>query len=285
MSWRQLVRLTRLPTLAATAAPVLVGGALAAGRQFSWPLWLVMVAVAALLQIGANVINEYADFHHGLDSRESAGIAGVLVSGELSAGRVAQLAVLIFLLALGGGLVLVAARGWPLLAMGLLAAAGNGLYSLGPRPLSASVVGEAWVFWLMGPLEVIAVQLAASGQVTVGGLLAGVAVGLLTAAILVANHLRDRTQDLAKGRRTLVGRLGERRGKVLLITLAATGVVLPALWMLLGALPPWSALTLVALPLVSGLSREKSPTRLLPLAARIDLMVGGVLALGILIGR
>lgn len=285
MSWRQLLRLARPPTLAATVAPVLVGGALAAGRHFSWPLWLVMVVVAALLQIGANVVNEYADFHHGLDSRESAGIAGVLVSGELTAGRVAQLAVVVFLLALGGGLVLVAARGWPLLAMGLLAGAGNALYSLGPRPLSATILGEAWVFWLMGPLEVIAVQLAAGGQVTVGGLTAGVAVGLLTAAILVANHLRDRTQDLAKGRRTLVGRLGEKRGKVLLTALAATGSILPALWAWLAVLPPWSALTVLALPWVAILFREASPTRLLPLAGRIDMVAGGLLALGILIGR
>ncbi len=285
MSWRQLLRLTRPPTLAATAAPVLVGGALASGPHFSFSLWLVMVAVAVLLQIGANVINEYADFHHGLDSQESTGIAGVLVSGEMAVGRVAELAVGVFVLALCGGLVLVAARGWPLLVMGLLATAGNALYSLGPRPLSATVVGEAWVFWLMGPLEVIAVQLAAGGEVTVGGLMAGVAVGLLTAAILVANHLRDREGDLARGRSTLVGRLGAQRGKVLLIALAAAGSMLPALFSVLGILPPWSALTLLSMVLVAGLTREVPLPRLLPLAARIDLVAGGLLSLGILIGR
>lgn len=285
MTVSQLLRLSRLPTLAATVAPVLVGGAVASGPRFSLGLWILVAVVGLLLQVGANVLNEYADFRHGVDSPESRGIAGVLVNGELSACQVAGLALAVFALALSGGLILVAARGWVILAMGLLAGFGNALYSLGPWPLSATAVGEAWVFWLMGPLEVAAVELAASGRVTSQGVWAGVAVGLLTAAILVANHLRDRSQDLAQGRRTLVGRLGERQGKMLLVGLALGGAVLPPLLVAVEVFPAWCLLTLLALPLTVGLWREKTVGRLLPLASRTDLAAGALLALGLLLGR
>ena len=285
MTLGQLIRLSRPPTLAATLAPVLTGGALASGSAFSLGLWLLVALVALLLQVGANVINEYADFAGGVDVPSSTGIAGVLVRGELTPGRVGEAAAAVFFLALAGGVVLVLARGWVLLALGLFAAAGNLLYSLGPRPLSATPVGEAWVFLLMGPVEVVAVQMAASGHITGQAVWVGVAVGLLTAAILVANHLRDRSQDLASGRRTLVGVLGEETGRRLLILLAVGGVVLAPFLALLGALPLWCLITLCALPVTLRLWREENLPRLLPLAAQNDLLAGALLALALLIGR
>ena len=84
----QVIRLARVPTLAATAVPIMVGGALGfTGGSFSLLAWLDIFLVALLLQMGTNTLNEYGDYRNAVDTAPSPGIAGVIVSGEVSAQR------------------------------------------------------------------------------------------------------------------------------------------------------------------------------------------------------
>ena len=88
--------------------------------------------------------------------------------------------------------------------------------------------------------------------------MAGVGVGALACAILVANNLRDIPTDVVAGKRTLavvlgdartrwlyarpgLGRMGERRG--------------------VGVATPWALLGLVGLPLVVRAARTVAPAR------------------------
>ncbi len=85
----QLVRLIRVPTLAATAVPMLVGGALAVRSGGFDPLsWLDILVVALLMQVATNAFNEYGDYKHAVDTVPSVGFAGIIVSGEVNAREV-----------------------------------------------------------------------------------------------------------------------------------------------------------------------------------------------------
>ncbi|MCL8207373.1 MAG: 1,4-dihydroxy-2-naphthoate octaprenyltransferase [Actinomycetia bacterium] len=279
-------RLARPPTLAATLAPVAVGTAAAALAGPVSPAWtLVMLVVGLLLQIATNMTNEYADYARGVDDRESVGIAGVIVSGRHAPATVRAWAYGTYAAAFVLGLALVAARGLVLLLLGLGAILAGFLYNAGPRPLSATPLGEALVFVVMGPVEVLASEIAAGGRVTAAGAVASVAVGFLVAAILTANNLRDLDQDRARGRRTLVIRLGRTAGFRFLVALVAAGMGWAPLAAALGWLPLPAAAPLLAVPWAwRALERLREPGALrrgVLVVGRIHLVTAFLLGAGL----
>lgn len=282
MTLQALWRLARPVTLTATLAPVLVGIAAGALRsRVDWPLALDMLAVALLLQIGTNMANEYFDHRRGVDHAGSLGIAGTIVSGETRPETVLRYALGTFALAFSLGSVLAWFRGFILLMLGLISILLAILYSAGPKPISSTPLGEVAVFLLMGPLEVIVSEVAAIGFGTVPALAAAVSVGLLVAAILTANNLRDRESDAGRGRRTLAILLGEARGRRFLVALCVVGILANLASVVLGFLPSTTLLTLLTLPLALGIRRIHSLPRLLPAVSRLHLANGVLLALGL----
>src|SRR5258708_38467583 len=102
-------------SLTATYAPLFLGGAIAlADRVFYVERFLLALIGALLLQIGANLVNEYIDFTRGTDERKVDGMGMVLSRAQLSPAQVRLGAIVTIV---GGsliGLILVASSG-PLL--------------------------------------------------------------------------------------------------------------------------------------------------------------------------
>ncbi len=82
---------TRLRTLPAAVAPVLVGTAMAIadGKFALWPAAAAM-AVALLLQIGVNLANDYFDYIKGIDTQDRLGPPRVTQSGLIPAKQVSD---------------------------------------------------------------------------------------------------------------------------------------------------------------------------------------------------
>jgi 1,4-dihydroxy-2-naphthoate octaprenyltransferase len=76
-----------------------------------------------------------------------------------------------------------------------------------------------------------------------------VPVGLLAAAILVVNNVRDLETDRRAGKRTLAVRLGRDRTRTLYAAMIAGAFVTAQVPWFAGSLSPWLALTLLALPI------------------------------------
>jgi 1,4-dihydroxy-2-naphthoate octaprenyltransferase len=285
----QYWRLSRPVTLLATASPVLLGTAAAAARgPVAWPLAAGFALVALLLQVGTNLFNEAADYRSGVDDPASEGIAGVIVHGELDEKTVRHAALLTLGAALAVGLALAAVRGPWLLALGLAALVTVYAYNAGRRPVSATAWGELLVFAVMGPVEVAAAELAASGAVTWSALFASGSIGLTVAGILLANNLRDAPADAVRGRRTLVVRLGRTAAARLLAGMAGAAIAWPVVLALLGGGPAGGLVALLAAPWAVDLGRRALAAApaygaLLPRAARLHLFVGLALAAGFLL--
>lgn len=210
-------------------------GALTHAVSFS--LAAVMLGVALLLQVATNTGNEYFDYAHGLDDDASVGIAGVIVSGAMSARTVLSTTIGVYGAAFVLGLILVVARGPLLLVLGLFSIGMGIMYNAGPKPVSATPFGEAFVFIMMGPLEVAVSEVAATAVFTWAAVAASIPVGALVAAILLANNLRDRETDARHGRRTLAITFGTRTAGRLLLGLFAFAAAWPILAVGLGLLP------------------------------------------------
>jgi 1,4-dihydroxy-2-naphthoate octaprenyltransferase len=102
------------------------------------------------------------------------------------------------------------------------------------------------VFCFFGLVAVCGTTYVQVGAVTGPSLVAGVAVGALACAILVANNLRDIPTDELAGKRTLAVVLGDRGTRWMYVALLVAGFVLLAV---LAVRTPTTALGLVALPL------------------------------------
>ncbi|HXC61242.1 MAG TPA: UbiA family prenyltransferase, partial [Nitrospiria bacterium] len=103
---------------------------------------------------------------------------------------------------------------------------GGIFYSEGPLPVSSTPFGELLVALLMGPIEIVSADLAASGRVSSLAFVVSIPVGLMVAAILLTNNLRDIDKDRSRGRRTLAVLIGRRSGANLLLIM----LVLTFLW-------------------------------------------------------
>lgn len=283
----QILRLARFPTLAATAVPVLVGGAVALrGGGFSLVSWIDILAVASLMQVATNTLNEYGDYVRSVDKVASPGIAGVIVSGETKPRDVLATAVACYAAAFILGMLLVLERGVGLLVLGLVAIGGGVVYSEGPRPVSFTPFGEILVGVLMGPVEVASTTLASSGRVSWVGVLFSIPVAIMVTSILLANNLRDIEKDRDAGRRTLAGLIGRARGTSLLLVLFLAALLwsFPA-YLLSGYLSVflvWLALP-VAVSTYRRLASGDSWPRSVPLTARMHVVVGLLLAVSVLL--
>lgn len=191
-------------------APVLAGTSLAVLDGYAAQPILVAAALLAsvLIHAGTNLQNDVGDFHRGADLAGRVGPPRATTQGWLSASQVQAAAVLCFGLAVLPGAYLAARGGWPIVAVGIASILAGAAYTAGPRPVAYSGWGEAFVIVFFGVVAVGGMYYLHAGTIGAAPLLAGTAVGLLAAAVLVVNNLRDIDSDRRIGKNTLAVRCG-----------------------------------------------------------------------------
>jgi 1,4-dihydroxy-2-naphthoate octaprenyltransferase len=242
--WIQGARPRTLPT---AVSPVLVGTSAAIGAGTVAPgRALLALVVAVALVIGVNFANDYSDGIRGTDDVR-VGPLRLVGSKAAEATAVRTAAIASFSVAGLAGLTLVSlSRQWGWIAVGVGCVAGAWFYTGGRRPYGYAGLGEVAVFVFFGPVAVLGTAVTQSGSVSALAIIASVAVGLLTCAVLVANNLRDIEGDGVVGKRTLAVLLGVTDTRRLYVAL----VTLPFLLSALGALRSWPMLlALLAAPL------------------------------------
>ena len=250
-SFAQWIEGARPRTLPNAVAPVLAGtGAAAWSGSAVWWKALLALAVSLALIIGVNYANDYSDGIRGTDDVRSGPLR--LVGSKLASPR-AVLTAAVVSLAVGAvaGLVLAAFSAPWLIAVGAVCIAGAWLYTGGKKPYGYLGLGEVAVFIFFGLVAVLGTQYTQALRVDWVGLVAAVAMGSLSSAVLVANNLRDIPTDTESGKITLAVRLGDARTRLLYQLLVAVALVLPLVLM---RATPWCAVGLLAaVPAVRGL--------------------------------
>lgn len=234
-------------TLPAAVAPVAAGTG-AAALADGVVLWKALTALglSLALQVGVNYANDYSDGVRGTDD-DRVGPLRLVGSGLASPQAVKRAAQLALLVGAVLGLVLAATTSWWLLLIGAVALVAAWTYTGGSNPYGYRGLGEVSVFVFFGLVAVVGTTFVQLERVTWPSIVAGVIVGALACAILVANNLRDIPTDTVAGKRTVAVRLGDARTRRLYLGLglvAWTGVAVSALatpWALLGlaGLVPW----------------------------------------------
>lgn len=248
----------RVRTLPAAVAPVLVGTALAVTHDvFRVGAFVAALLGAVFIQVGTNLSNDYSDARRGADTEDRLGPVRVTAGGLVPPRRVLVATYVTFGLAVLCGLYLVAVAGFELLILGVLSIAAGVLYTGGPKPYGYEGLGEVFVFLFFGIVAVAGSTFAQTERWPAEAFVLAVPVGLLAAAILVVNNVRDLETDRRAGKRTLAVRLGRRGARGLYAAMIyGAFVVAPAPWLLgSGVLGPWLLLCWLALPLAVSLVR------------------------------
>ena len=196
-------------TLPAAAAPVIMGTALALGDGgFHAAAAVAALLGALLIQIAANYANDYYDYLKGADTGERIGPQRATQAGLVTPGQMRFATVAVLFLAALPGLYLIYRGGWPILVIGVLSMLFAVLYTGGPLPLGYIGVADIFVFVFFGPVAVAGTYYAQTQSMHLIPLLAGIAPGLISTAILTVNNLRDIDQDRSAGKKTPAVRFG-----------------------------------------------------------------------------
>ena len=205
----------RPKTLTGAAVPVMMGLALAYvdARQyvegtFSWVAACLCLLFAFIMQIDANFINDFFDFVNGADDKETRlGPQRACAQGWVKLNSMKKAIALTTCMACAVGLPLVFFGGLEMVLVGLLCVVFCFLYT---THLSYLGLGDVLVLVFFGIVPVCITYYIQLHTCTWQVFFASVACGLVIDALLLVNNFRDRDNDRAVGKNTLVVRIGEK---------------------------------------------------------------------------
>ncbi|GAA1166914.1 1,4-dihydroxy-2-naphthoate polyprenyltransferase [Nesterenkonia sandarakina] len=240
-------------TLPLAVAPVIIGAAAAqALGRFDLTIGLLALVVALALQVGVNYANDYSD---GIRGTDDVRVGPMRLTGSKAAKprQVKDAAFFSFGLASQAGLIIVILTGmWWMLAVGAACVLAAWWYTGGSRPYGYRGLGEIMVFVFFGLVATLGTTWAMAAQLSVHAWIGAVGSGLIAAALLMANNVRDIPTDREAGKLTLAVRLGDQRARISYVLMVGLALVLP-LTLLVHSL--WFLLVLLAWPLALGPAR------------------------------
>ncbi len=200
--------------------------------HFRFLHFIAALGAVIMLQMGANLVNDYYDFIKGVDTGNPLGPGGLIQQGLMKPIPVLSLGLVLLLLgALLGSVVALFGNLYIFLfgVIGLLCAF---FYSATSRSLSSIALGEVVCFCIYGPLITLGAYLVQTGDFANNATLVNVLLysappGLLVTAVVHVNNMRDAESDFQAGKRTLASMmgLGLSRAFYLLLLLGAYAII------------------------------------------------------------
>ena len=227
MNLKYWILAARPKTLTAALIPVCTATALAFAQGHGrWVPAVVCMLFAALMQIAANFINDLFDFKKGTDREDRLGPERACAQGWITPQAMKRGIVVMLVLACAVGCCLLPYGGWMLVGIGAVCVVFAFLYT---TLLSYMGCGDVLVWVFFGLVPVCGTYYVQAQTLTPAVWWLAAACGLVTDTLLVLNNYRDREQDLASGKRTLIVALGERFGSMFYLLQGVAGYVCVAM--------------------------------------------------------
>lgn len=223
-SVRAWVLAARPNSLTASWVPVMVGVAYAwyvtQGEDFSAIAAILCFLFAFLMQIDANLVNDYFDYVRGHDNEERLGPLRACQQGWVTLKAMRMAIALVSLAACVVGMPLVLYGGWQLIGVGALCLVFCFLYT---TMLAGKGLGDLLVVVFFGLVPCyfsyyVCVPVVFQG-VDYNVLMLALACGMVVDTLLIVDNYRDIDNDRAVGKRTLVVALGKPLTEVIYLLL------------------------------------------------------------------
>lgn len=262
----------RLPSVLLALASIVMGTSLAIWEG-AWNIWISLLAAltATMLQIIANLANDYGDFLRGANVEEYVHPNGVEQSGFVSLRQLRITIVWLVLFTLGTGLALLQIAGlsgasfFLLALLGVIAIIAAITYTIGRNPYGYAGWGDLSVLFFFGLLGVLGTVYLHTQQWRWTYILPALSCGCWTVAVLNVNNIRDMKLDAQVGKKTLVVRMGRKAALYYHWALLAIGIVVAATFTMSHYSSPWQWLFVGAIPSIvqnGVLTMRLPPTQL-----------------------
>ncbi|MCB9074959.1 MAG: 1,4-dihydroxy-2-naphthoate polyprenyltransferase [Chitinophagales bacterium] len=245
----------RLRTLPLSLSTIFLGSFLAAYQNsFQWSVFILAVITTLFLQILSNLANDYGDTISGVDNQERVGPQRSLQSGAITLKQM-KLAIVTFVVlsfVSGIALIVVGTRGMEFsygliyLLLGIAAIAAAMKYTMGKNPYGYSGLGDFFVFIFFGIVGVMGTFFLHTHEISGLEFLPAISIGCFSTGVLNLNNLRDRINDKAFGKRTMVVKLGVEKAKIYHAILLGIGMLTAIIYTFLAGASLWNWIYLIA---------------------------------------
>jgi len=281
--WLMIIRAPFLPlsvVLAFLGASIAWYESRQSGADFDFHLGYAFLAGAGILfaHISVDVLNEYFDFHSGVDFKTQrtpfSGGSGALPAGLITARQALILGTAALVVIIPLGIFFIVIKGLALLPLLLVAAALVVLYT-------PFILKMGWPEWApgagMGSLPVLGAYFVHAGAFPLAVVIAAIPSGILVHNLLLLNEFPDVDADKTGKRRTLSIVIGKQKASLVYSALT----VLVYLWIaggvIAGLMPTFSLLGLLTIPwgikAIRGSLNSQDMSKLVPAMANNVLVV------------
>ena len=247
-----LIQAARLRTLPLSMSGIILGSFIARwritenGGTWDWKIFALALVVTLLYQILSNFANDYGDGVKGTDKlRVNEAEQRAVASGRITANQMRNAVILFAVLSLIATIALLylaffkdnlMQEFYTFVGLGIasiLAAIG---YTVGKKPYGYLGLGDIFVFIFFGLVSVGGSYFLFTKTFSWDILLPATAVGMLSAAVLNLNNMRDIESDRASGKKTLALRLGFRNAMIYQIILLQLPLIIMLVFMMMNGL-------------------------------------------------
>jgi len=216
MDVKKYIQAARLRTLPLSLSGIVVGSFLAASQDvFDWKICALALLTTVGFQVVSNFANDYGDGIKGTDDHR-VGEKRLVASGGISPEQMKTAIRVTAVLTLVVAMLLIYSSfgkddvGYSILffLLGIASIAAAIKYTVGKSAYGYSGFGDVFVFLFFGLLSVVGSYFLFAKQIHVTVFLPAISVGLLSAAVLNLNNMRDSATDKKVGKNTLVVKIG-----------------------------------------------------------------------------
>ncbi len=249
----------RLRTLPLSLSTIILGSFLAAFHdRFQWSIFIWAVLTTLFLQILSNLANDYGDAVHGVDNHGRVGPKRSLQTGAITLREMKNAIIIFVILSLVSGILLLSegTKGlqlsyWLIMfVIGILAIGAALKYTIGKKPYGYAGLGDFAVFLFFGIVGVMGTYFLHTHTVTIPEFLPAMAIGFFSTGVLNLNNLRDRDNDAAYGKHTIVVKLGIQKGKTYHAMLLISGMLAALAYSVISGASSWQWIYLFSFPLI-----------------------------------
>ena len=245
------IKAARLRTLPLSISGIIMGSFIARwkllqnGETWDWTIFALALLVTLLYQVLSNYANDYGDGLKGTDkNRIGEAEQRAVASGKISASQMRNAVILFAILSLVATFYLLYKAFFPnfinefytFIGLGvacILAAIG---YTVGKKPYGYLGLGDIMVFIFFGLVSVCGSYFLFTKSFDWDILLPASAIGLLSAAVLNLNNMRDIENDEKSGKKTLALRLGFKNAMIYEMIILVLPPILVLMYMMINHL-------------------------------------------------
>lgn len=304
---KDFIQAARLRTLPLSMSGIILGAFLARwrlveeGQSWDWQVFALAMLVTLLYQVLSNFANDYGDGIKGTDQlRNQEAEQRAVASGKISAQQMKNAVWITAGLSLLATVALLykaffphfIQEFWVFIGLGvacILAAIG---YTMGKKPYGYLGLGDMMVFIFFGLVSVGGSYFLFTKEWHWDILLPASAIGMMSAAVLNLNNMRDIESDTLSGKKTLALRLGFRNAMIYQMVLLQLPLILILIFLMMNNLhiqgKYYAFIVMVMLFPTAGLRRKilqtKEPRQLDPFLKQvgiITLVIAILLAAGV----